>query len=109
MQQTDFFKCLSDPTRLSIVQLVLQHGDICVCDLTEQLGMSQPKISRHLALLRTHGVLIDRRKGQWVYYRLHPNLPDWAKAICQTLHTVGALPVSQPNLSTTPLNPNFCE
>ncbi len=41
------------------------------------LGESQPKVSRHLAQLRNSGLLADRRQGQWVYYRLHPDLPDW--------------------------------
>lgn len=124
MHQTDFFKCLSDPTRLSIVQLLLQHGDICVCELTDYLQLSQPKISRHLALLRAHGVLMDQRKGQWVYYRLHPELPDWARAICQTLqqhaeqsHTeqnhAEQMPTKPTDLnryaSSNLNNPNFCE
>ena len=43
--------------------------------------MSQPKISRHLALLRTSHLLQDRRQGAWVYYRLHPTLPGWAVAV----------------------------
>ena len=81
MNQTDFFKCLSDPTRLEIVKLVMAKQDVCVCELTEQLSMSQPKVSRHLALLRNLSILLDQRQGQWVYYRLNPALPDWAKQI----------------------------
>ena len=76
--QVDFFKCLSDPTRLNILKLVLNKQNICVCELQEQLELSQPKISRHLALLRTHGILLDTRQGQWVYYSVNPNLPEWA-------------------------------
>jgi ArsR family transcriptional regulator len=38
---------------------------------------SQPKISRHLAQLREAGIVSDRRQGIWIYYRLHPALPDW--------------------------------
>ena len=108
MHQTDFFKCLSDPTRLSIVQLLLQHDEICVCELTDYLQLSQPKISRHLALLRTHGVLMDQRKGQWVYYRLHPELPDWACAICQTLQHSSPTTLPTPH-SFAPTSGNFCE
>jgi DNA-binding transcriptional ArsR family regulator len=47
------------------------------------LQESQPKISRHLSLLRSSGVLLDRRQGQWVYYRLHPELPAWVMSILQ--------------------------
>lgn len=81
MDQTDFFKCLSDPTRLDILKLVIDRENICVCELTEQLELSQPKISRHLALLRNLSILLDERKGQWVYYSLNPDLPEWAKSV----------------------------
>lgn len=85
INQVDFFKCLSDQTRLNILKLVLNKQNICVCELTEQLELSQPKISRHLALLRTHGVLMDERKGQWVYYSLNPDLPVWALDILKVI------------------------
>ncbi|MFW2171933.1 ArsR/SmtB family transcription factor [Acinetobacter guillouiae] len=81
MDQPDFFKCLSDPTRLDILKLVLAQGNVCVCEITEALNLSQPKISRHLALLRNLSILLDQRKGQWVYYRLNPELPEWANAV----------------------------
>lgn len=81
MDQTDFFKCLSDPTRLDILKLVMEKQSVCVCELTEQLELSQPKISRHLALLRNLSILLDQRQGQWVYYRLNPNLPEWANSV----------------------------
>ncbi len=81
MNQTDFFKCLSDPTRLNILELVMAKQSVCVCELTEQLQLSQPKISRHLALLRNLSILFDQRQGQWVYYRLNPNLPEWANDV----------------------------
>lgn len=55
--------------------------NVCVCEFTEQLNLSQPKISRHLALLRNLGVLLDQRQGQWVYYRLNPDLPVWANEV----------------------------
>ncbi|MFW1850679.1 ArsR/SmtB family transcription factor [Acinetobacter guillouiae] len=81
MDQPDFFKCLSDPTRLDILKIVLAQGNVCVCEITEALNLSQPKISRHLALLRNLSILLDHRKGQWVYYRLNPELPEWANAV----------------------------
>ena len=86
MNQTDFFKCLSDPTRLDILKLILCKQQVCVCEICSALTLSQPKISRHLALLRQHGLLLDQRQGQWVYYRLNPQLPDWATAILQVLN-----------------------
>jgi ArsR family transcriptional regulator len=85
MDQTDFFKCLSDPTRLDIMKWVLVRENVCVCELTELLQLSQPKISRHLALLRNSSVLLDQRKGQWVYYRVNPDLPEWANAVLKII------------------------
>ena len=52
-------------------------GELCVCDLTDALQLSQPKISRHLADLRKCGLVLDTRKGKWVYYKLHPEIPSW--------------------------------
>ena len=63
------FKALGDETRLRIVAL-LSHGELCVCHLEEALGLSQPKVSRHLATLRAAGIVEDHREGTWVYYRL---------------------------------------
>lgn len=85
MNQTDFFKCLSDSTRLDILKLVCMKQKVCVCEMTAMLELSQPKISRHLALLRNHGILLDQRQGQWVYYRLNPDLPEWATSILNTV------------------------
>jgi DNA-binding transcriptional ArsR family regulator len=59
----------------------VSQGELCVCELTTALELGQPKISRHLALLRSAGLLMDRRQGQWVYYRLHPDLPDWVTEV----------------------------
>jgi len=84
IQPTQFFKCLADETRLRCLILLQRRGELCVCELTQALQMSQPKISRHLALLRTCRLLQDRRQGAWVYYRLHPALPDWALAVLTT-------------------------
>lgn len=71
------FKCLADETRARITLLILRQNELCVCELTAALDVSQPKISRHLAQLRQCGLLQDERRGQWVYYRLHPDLPGW--------------------------------
>lgn len=85
MNQIEFFKCLSDNTRLQIIKMVIAKENVCVCEFTEQLTLSQPKISRHLALLRNQSILLDQRQGQWVYYRLNPDLPSWAKDILKII------------------------
>ncbi len=94
MDQADFFKCLSDPTRLDILKLILARKNVCVCEITEQLQLSQPKISRHLALLRNLSILLDERKGQWVYYRLNPNLPEWVNSVLEVLNSNISSPIS---------------
>jgi ArsR family transcriptional regulator len=58
--------------------LMLDEGELCVCELTCALGEIQPKISRHLASLRDSRIVLDRRAGQWIYYRINPKLPAWA-------------------------------
>lgn len=83
MTPLELFKCLADDTRLRCVRLIAEHGELCVCELTCALAVIQPKISRHLAQLRACGVLADQRRGQWVYYRLHPDLPAWARRILE--------------------------
>ncbi|WP_214645561.1 metalloregulator ArsR/SmtB family transcription factor [Acinetobacter terrae] len=65
--------------------LIVKQGERCVYDLTASLDLSQPKISRYLALLRTTGVLQDRRQGQWIYYSLQADLPQWCLDILNTV------------------------
>ncbi|MEP0072894.1 MAG: metalloregulator ArsR/SmtB family transcription factor [Marinomonas sp.] len=74
-----FFKALADDTRLRCLLLITQSTELCVCELMEALNETQPKVSRHLAQLRKSGLLSDRRQGQWVFYKLHPDLPEWAQ------------------------------
>jgi ArsR family transcriptional regulator, arsenate/arsenite/antimonite-responsive transcriptional repressor len=78
-------KSLSDQTRLRCLMLLVQEGELCVCELTHALNLIQPKISRHLASLRDMQVVIDRRAGQWIYYSINPNLPSWANELLEAL------------------------
>ena len=80
----DVFKCLADATRTRLTLLILREGELCVCELIHALDDSQPKISRHLAQLRSCGLLVDRRQGQWIYYRLNPQLPQWVNTVLET-------------------------
>ncbi len=76
-----FFRLLGDATRLRCLLLMQHHGELCVCELTNALETIQPKVSRHLATLRESGLVNDRRQGQWIYYRLHPQLTDWQQQV----------------------------
>jgi ArsR family transcriptional regulator len=79
-----FFKMLADNTRLRCLMLMQAEGELCVCELTDTLNLSQPKISRHLANLREAGILIARRNGTWMNYRINPELQGWALEVLQT-------------------------
>lgn len=77
IEPTNLFAVLAHDTRLRCLMLLLNHEELCVCELTQAIGQVQPHISRHLAQLREVGLVADRRDGLWIYYRLHPELPDW--------------------------------
>ena len=73
------FQALADSTRLRCLALIVNHGELCVCELVHALELSQPKISRHLKLLREAGLVADRRERIWGHYRLSDTLPSWAR------------------------------
>src|SRR5262245_7941516 len=65
------FRAFADPTRLRILNLLLP-GELCVCDIVNALRIPQPTTSRHLAYLRKAGLVMARRDGLWIHYRLSP-------------------------------------
>ncbi|NMB06808.1 MAG: winged helix-turn-helix transcriptional regulator [Tissierellia bacterium] len=66
----NYFKLLSDETRLRIMVL-LYHNEFCVCQLTGITGVSQPNVSKHLARLRDMGLVKDEKKEQYTFYSLN--------------------------------------
>jgi len=80
------FALFAHPLRLRALMLLVQEGELCVCELTHALDVSQPMISRHLAQLRQAGVVRDRREGLWVHYSVSPELPDWARRVLEETH-----------------------
>ena len=76
---------LSDATRLRLVYLLKRHGELCVCVLVDALDTPQPKVSKHLAVLRKNGIILGRRQGQWIHYRINPDLHAWADNILDEL------------------------
>ena len=81
------FSALSNDVRLRCLMLLTAEEELCVCEFTHALGLAQPAISRHLALLREPGIVLDRREGLWIHYRLHPDLPQWAMDVLQATAT----------------------
>ncbi len=69
------FKALADETRVRIMALILEHGELCVCDCMYILQISQSKASRHLRYLANAGLLRPRRDAVWMYYDV-PKEPD---------------------------------
>jgi ArsR family transcriptional regulator len=75
------FHALSDEIRRRILCLIVDQQELCVCELFYALDLPQPKVSRHLAVLRDSRVLALRREATRVFYRLHPGLPLWAHRV----------------------------
>jgi DNA-binding transcriptional ArsR family regulator len=65
-----YFRALGDATRVRILELLAEHGELSVSALVERLGQSQPKVSNHLACLRWCGFVHTRRDHPTVYYRV---------------------------------------
>jgi ArsR family transcriptional regulator len=78
------FRAFSDRTRLRILNL-LKGGELCVCDLVRIIDAPQPTISRHLAYLRKSKLVIVRREGLWMYYKLSPAHNDFHRKLLECL------------------------
>ena len=78
-------QALADGTRLRALVLLTREESLCVCELTAALGVSQPKMSRHLAALRALDIVEDARMANRVFYRVHPELPGWARGVIEHL------------------------
>ncbi len=89
MEPTDLMSALSDPTRLAALRLLWDGEEHCVCELMETLGATQSRMSRHMGVLKTMGLVVDRRDAQWVRYRRNPDL---AVSVVAVVDAVLALP-----------------
>ena len=79
----DVFKALADPTRRALLERLLREGELNVRALTEQSGVSQSAVSKHLGVLRQAGLVLERPQGRVVHYRAEPKgfapLTDWMR------------------------------
>lgn len=66
------FKALSDPTRVRLLSLIAANsdGEVCLCELTEPVGLSQPTVSHHMKLLVDAGLVTRDQRGRWAYYAI---------------------------------------
>lgn len=93
------FRALADRTRLRLLNLIADK-EICVCYFVGILGVSQPKISRHLAYLRHAGIVAARRQGRWMHYRLVLPADHAASAILrETLAHMRKMPEMERDLA----------
>ena len=88
------FKALSEETRLRIVKL-LEHGELCVCDIVAALDMIQPKVSFHLAVLKDAALLKDRKQGKWTHYSIADTDMFRRFLLLSTLERISAETVSE--------------
>ncbi len=98
MEIREIFYALSDEIRLKIVRLLIAHKELCVCQLQEIFGISQPNISFHLRILKDAGLIKSRKEGKWNYYSLNKDNP--------TLKSLILLIEKNVNLSEVSI---FCE
>lgn len=82
----EFFAVLAEPSRLAILTLLARHGEMCVCEIQDVLGLSQSRASRHLKALRQAGLLADRRVGTWAHYRVTPTPAPRQKLLLEVIH-----------------------
>ncbi len=85
---------LADPTRLAIVRQLAQDTETCACDFTACCDVGQPTVSHHLRVLREAGIVASERRGQWIYYRLAPDVAERLGAVARTLVPAGLVTVS---------------
>ena len=77
------YPAIAHEIRLRCLLLLVEHEELCVCELTHAIGAAQPTISRHLAHLREAELVSDRREGLWIHYRINPELPVWVSNVLQ--------------------------
>lgn len=83
MSAVQILSALAEPTRLAALRLVWDGREHCVCELMSVLGATQSRMSRHMSVLKTAGLVIDRRDAQWVRYRRSPDLPPAVAALVE--------------------------
>ena len=88
LSEQAFFEILCDATRRRILGLLQREGELCVCELYYALDMPQPKVSRHLSVMREADLLQVRREGTWVFYRLDSQIPAWCDRILAQMNDV---------------------
>jgi len=72
----NILKAASDGSRLRVILALTEHGELCVCEITEMLSLATATVSRHMSVLQRAGLVRSRKRGRWVYYGLSEEFPD---------------------------------
>jgi ArsR family transcriptional regulator len=91
MDVVQILAALAEPTRLAAIALLWDGREHCVCELMRELGASQSRMSRHMGVLKTAGLVKDRRDAQWVRYRRTPELDPSVVALVDAALAVSDL------------------
>lgn len=90
VENARLLKALADPTRLAMVWCLRRaQAPVCVCDFTATFDLVQPTISHHMSKLRAAGLVESEKRGLWVYYRLHRDLPPSTASLIDALVAEG--------------------
>lgn len=68
--RADIAKALAHPVRIELIDRLADNQEVCVCELTEKLAINQSSVSKHLAILKRAGIVVSRKEGLQVYYKL---------------------------------------
>jgi ArsR family transcriptional regulator, arsenate/arsenite/antimonite-responsive transcriptional repressor len=102
---TDFFKALSDETRLRMLNLLITSEDeLCVCEFTDILEIPTYNISKHLKILKNTGLVNERKEGRWVYFGL-PTVKE--KFLSLLFETIKEIPEPQLKADLVELQKRF--
>ena len=85
---------LADKTRMEIMRELAGSPEVCACNFTSCCTVAQPTISHHLKVLRDAGAVTSERRGNWVFYRIAPNLQERLGGIAQGLVSGGLIPAA---------------
>lgn len=95
---------LADPTRLGIMRELAGSNEVCACDFTSCCDVSQPTVSHHLKVLREAGAVLSERRGNWVFYRIAPDLQERLARIAGALVPGGLIPLASLQRSAKPMS-----
>lgn len=94
------FKSFSDESRVRIIHLLYQNGELTISDLVQILDFTQTKTSRHITFLRNSGLVSARKEDQWVFYKIKEEAYDMTDQIFEFLNKDEDLQADQENCET---------